>query len=168
MLETSFLDRCLAENALLNIDDFLLKDAEGEQRYNVELSSALERAKRNQGKLLAGHTVYATEVVHGGFDTYKDIVEANGGSCILYKGRSVSIAPKNDLCEGSRSEDMVYLISGASSLESKLWSKFKSMVQSAGRVPRIVKTDWMLDLALSQEIRWGEHYELKSVNERGV
>ena len=34
------------------------------------------------------------------------------------------------------------------------------MVESMGKKPVVAATNWMLDLALSQEIRWKEMYAL--------
>ena len=161
LIATDFVEQCLAKNKLLDPQDFPLADEEGEQRYRMQLPKALQRARQNQQKLLEGQLIYATENVHGGFDTYKAIVEANGGKCALYKGRAgLNLLPKDDK-NSSREAEFVYLLSGLTASEAKLWSRFCSMVQSAGKIARIVKTDWMVDLALSQEIRWDESYAIK-------
>lgn len=65
------------------------------------------------------------------------------------------------MAEGEGEEpEYVYLISGLKPEEKRLWGKFRSMVQMVGKVPRIAKTDWMLDLALRQEGRWREEYDM--------
>ena len=162
ILNTAFVEECLKENKLPRPEDFLLDDQEGERRYAVKLPQALERARRNEGMLLEGWTVYATDSVHGGFDTFRAIVEANGGSCVLYKGRAGCTFSGKDTGRGAVGSGYAYLISGATASEAKLWPKFENMARDAGMIPRIVKTDWMLDLALSQEIRWESRYELGS------
>ena len=156
LINTDFVDQCLAENELLRPEDFPLEDANGEEQYDMNLPKALERARCNKGKLLNQRTVYATDGVRGGFDTYRAIVEANGGKCFLFKGRAgLTFSDQVEICQ-----EEIYLISGLSPSEAKLWPKFSSMAEQAGRVGRVVKTDWLLDLALSQEIHGHEKYAI--------
>ena len=129
VLSTDFVDDCLSENKALNPDNYLLKDAEGEQRMDIKLSDALARAKENRGKLLKGYFVYCTEQVHGGFDTYKSIVEVNGGKCLMYRGRAGTGSTLRAVDEDTDGSDAsqpeyVYLVSGTTVEESKLWPKF--------------------------------------------
>ena len=109
--------------------------------------------------------IHVTENIHGGFETYKSIIEANGGRCFLYRARSGTFIPVAGNQSDSENEDpeFAYLISGASEAETKLWPKFRQMARESNRVPRIVKTDWMLDLALSQQVRWDDSYEMNDV-----
>ena len=166
VLSTDFVDQCLAQNTKLSPDQFELDDPEGEKRLGVKLSEATLRARENKGQLLKGYLVYCTETVHGGFDTYKSIVEANGGKCFLYRARaglstsSRAGALNGDLNDPKSIPEYMYLISGITSDEAKLWPKFRQMAQGMGRVPRVVKTDWMLDLTLSQRLSWNDKYEL--------
>lgn len=162
ILSTAFVDDCLEKDELLDASDYLLNDKEGEKRVGFKLAQSLERAKANKGQLLQGYTVYCTENVHGGFDTYKAIVEVNGGKCLLYRARSTThVGRQNSGADREgRTPEHVYLISGTSADDAKMWPKFRQMVQDSGKIPRIVRNDWMLSLALSQEIRWKEHYEL--------
>jgi hypothetical protein len=165
VLSTAFLDDCLARQKLLKPDTYLLADPEGESRLDVSLAEVAARAKANKGRLLQGQSIYCTEHVFGGFDSYKSIIEANGGKCLLYRARAGSIPGKarrdgESVEEEEEEPEYVYLISGPKPEEKRLWGKFRSMVQVVGKVPRIVKTDWMLDSALRQGGRWRVEYDM--------
>lgn len=166
VLSTDFVDRCLEENKNLPLEQFLLSDLEGEKRLGVKLTDVIARARENKGRLVQGYSIYCTETVHGGFDTYKSIVEANGGKCLLYRARAGSSTSRAGGLDGdtdgsgSDTPEYAYLLSGVAHDEVRLWPKFRHMAQGMGKVPRIVRTDWMLDLALSQRDTWHETYEL--------
>ena len=162
LLDIRFVEDCLENDKLLPVDNYPLRDAEGENRYRLKLPDAIKRAKMNKGRLLRGQLVYVTDNIYGGFDTYKSITEANGGKCVLYKARAgIAMTRASSGSELDEEESRyVYLISGFTPSEAKLWPKFSRMVHDAGRTPRIVKTDWMLDLALSQQVRWDHAYEM--------
>ena len=160
VLTTDFVDQCLAENKRLEPQDFVLQDAEGETRLGFKLSEATARAKENRGHLLKGYVVYCTEAIHGGFETYKAIAEANGGKCILYRARAGSL-PVARATALEESPEHVYLLSGDMTEEIKLWPKFRQVAVGNGMMPRIVKSDWMIDAAMSQRIHWQEFYEWK-------
>ena len=167
ILSTSFVDQCLARNELLSPTNFLLADPESEKRLGFTLNDALIRARANKQRMLQGLTIYSTEGLHGGFETYKSIIEANGGRCLLYRARAGLVASSRTSGpdgasdgEGHEDSEVVYLISGFSPDETRLWRKFRQMVQSSGKMPRIVKTDWILDIALSQRVQWNDQYEM--------
>ena len=167
VISTKYIDDCLAQNTKLNPDDYVLSDPDGEERQSFKLTEALSRARENKGRLLHGMTIYCTETANGGFDTYKAIVEANGGECRLYKARPSSAAllkveggdHNPDEIE-SETPEPVYLLSGSTPEETRLWPKFRKMVEGKGKLPRIVETDWILNTALRQEMHWYEQYAL--------
>ncbi|MCJ1433955.1 hypothetical protein MMC27_003320 [Xylographa pallens] len=163
VLSTDFLEACLEADKFLAPDAYPLHDPDGEARHNLTLSTVATRARTNDGHLLRGQAIYCTEHIYGGFDTYKAIVEANGGKCMLYRARAGSIAGARVGSvdeEESEEPDYLYLISGVKPEEQRLWPKFKQMVTAVGKLPRIVRTDWMLDLALSQQAQWDDTYEV--------
>ena len=165
ILSTAFVDACLAKDELQDPEDFLLQDGEGEVRFSIHLPSVLERAKTNQGKLLRGYSIYCTDNIKGGYDTYKQIIEENGGSCNLYRGRPGSVTTSRRTSEGDEMSQgpesgKTFLVSSASKQDAKLWTKFRQTVEGIGRVPMVVRTDWLLDVALSQEARGGNDYLL--------
>lgn len=164
LLSINFVEQCLAQRKLLDPNDFPLRDDEGELRYRMKLPQAIQRARTNSGDLLRGRTIYVTEDVHGGFDTYRAIVEVNGGECRLFRGRTNINILGDDKRDEDSIEGRIYLVSGTSASEGKLWPKFRSMVEQCGKEPRIVKTDWILDLALSQELRYDSQYSLTEEN----
>lgn len=166
-MSTDFVDQCLAENKRLPPENFELNDVEGEKRHGFKLSDSTMRAKENKGRLLKNYTIYCTEAIHGGFDTYKSIIEANGGRCLPFRARASSIVPvRGGGLDGNEDEEMpdspeyMYLLSGVTYEEVKLWVKFRQIAQGKGMTPRVVRTDWVIDSALSQRIGWNETYEL--------
>ena len=161
VLSTDFVEQCLTENKKLPPESFELKDPQGEQRIGVKLADTTARAKINKGHLLKGYSIYCTENIHGGYETYKSIIEANGGNCLLYRARAAANAATRDL-EDMETEpaQYMYLMSGVTPDEAKLWPKFRKTARAAGKTARIVKTDWMIELGLSQRIQWQDNYEL--------
>ena len=167
VLTSDYVEQCLAQNTKLNPEDFLMKESEEDMEKDYNLAESRARAKVNKCRLLRGYSIYCTAAVRGGFDVYKDIVTENGGDCMLYKARASSttlVLPDADREPESSSPDYLYLISGTTPEEAKLWPKFKQMAQSKGRVGRVVNNNWILDAAIRQEIRWDESYELSPKN----
>jgi hypothetical protein len=160
----------MERNEELNPEDYLLTDPEGEKRFGLKLPEVLKRAKANKRRLLRNYSIYCTENVQGGFETYKAIIEANGGRCLLYRARAGSIAKKAAIMDGDDEDrdsetdqleyEYVYLITGSMPEETRLWPKFRETVRATGDKPRVVRADWMLDLALRQEIKWEDGYEM--------
>ncbi|KAL6718018.1 regulator of Ty1 Transposition [Lecanora helva] len=163
IISTNFIEDCLSGNCRQDPRNYLLKDSDYEKSTGIKLSDALVRAKKNKGQLLRGYSIYVTEAVHGGFDTYKSIVEVNGGRCLLYRARAGSIrAGLDEDTDGSESNQpqYIYLVSGTTHEEAKLWPKFRQMVAAVGKEPRIVRNDWVLHTALSQQHHWKDYYAL--------
>ena len=168
VISTDFVDDCISTNERLEAEDYALIDVEGEKRLGMNLAQTLTRAKANKRRLLHGYNIYCTETIHGGFETYKSIIDANGGKCLLYRGRAASntssrITIADGATEGAQADapEYLYLLSGQSPEEARLWPKFRQMAEGLGKTPRIAKTDWMLDLSLSQKVRWLDSYEIK-------
>ena len=125
----------------------------------------MRKARQHRGRMLQGWTVWVTREIHGGFEAYKAIIDANGGRCLLFQGRSGSIPakPPGDLSSETEDEEVgqtAYLVSGRSETERRLWDKFEQQARAAGREPRIVTNDWLLDAALKQEPTWETRYQL--------
>lgn len=172
VISTDYVVDCLAKDERLEPDDYLLNDPAGEQRLGFVLSEATSRAKNDRGRLLKGMSIYCTESVPGGFDTYKAIIESNGGKCLLYKARagSARAAGHDEDPDGMADDEAgyTYLVSGVSPAEFGLWTKFRSMVLGTGKLPRIADTDWLLNLALRQEMHWNERYGLTEQSVRNT
>ncbi|EGP91732.1 uncharacterized protein MYCGRDRAFT_67446 [Zymoseptoria tritici IPO323] len=171
VVDTTFLDSALKHKKLA-ADPPMLKDREGEQRLGYKLADALERAKHNNRKLFRGWSIFVTKDVNGGFDTYKDIITLNGGVALLYTGRTGITLPKrqerNDPESGQESQnqggddefDYVYLVSGGSEAEVKLWKTFRDTIGKQQLKARIVQPDWLLHAAMTQQIIWKDSYSL--------
>ncbi|KAF2857988.1 hypothetical protein K470DRAFT_252206 [Piedraia hortae CBS 480.64] len=170
VVETSYLDNALERNQLTK-NPPLLVDVASEQRLGFKLSEALQRAKANQRRLFRGWTIYVTEKVPGGFETYKEIITLNGGEAQLYQGKAgttLSIrwteadgdAPERENQEQEAGdEDRVYLVSGTSAPEKKICATFRATAEKQGLEARVVRNDWILNAAMSQRIifdkKWG-------------
>ncbi|KAI7492862.1 hypothetical protein KC367_g8956 [Hortaea werneckii] len=194
VVDSKYLDTALKQGKLPSKPS-LLHDRETEDRLGFRLSEALDRARTNRHKLLAGWTVFVTKDIQGGFETYKEIVRVNGGDVMMYAGRTGLKMPpsrrsRRDEKEkeshgdgtGSGSEDgeggddtvgeesqnqgdedeldCVYLVSGTTEAEKKLWKGFRSTAEKQELVPRIVRTDWLLNAAMSQRVRWDAKWAL--------
>jgi len=156
VISTDFIDTCVKEGELQEADEFLLKDAAKEKEFSVKLKDVVARAKANKRSLLRRVPIYATKDVPNGSDTYKAIVEANGGTFGVYTGKPTikKVNPEDD--EGPA--EPVYLITGMRPDEKALWPKFTEMALEGNMIPRIVDTEWLLDVALSQQQKWKESY----------
>lgn len=161
VVDTSFLDTAISKKKLVDPPP-LLKDHDNEGRLGFTLVDALERAKQNNRKLFRSWSVFITKQVNGGFDTYKDIISLNGGEAMMYVGRPNAIVPTkpNSADRGAESQnqgeadeyDYVYLVSGRTDEEVKLWRKFRENAEKQGLEPRVVTSDWVLNAAMSQRI----------------
>ncbi|KAF2131627.1 hypothetical protein P153DRAFT_336084 [Dothidotthia symphoricarpi CBS 119687] len=170
LVSTTFLDYALKNNKLPPPEKHLLEARDFEKAQDFVLKEAFERAKQNKHRLLKDWTIFCTEKVAGGFDTYKDIIEANGGKCCMWKGRSTNVtASKRSIstadAEVSQNQtedngDELFLISDPNKKEFSNWTKFRELAQKHDMVPRIVKTDWLLFVAMAQYVHYKPEWEL--------
>jgi hypothetical protein len=174
LVSTSYLDSALKNNKLPPPEKHLLEARDFEAANGFRMSEAMERAKQNKHRLLKDWTIFCSQNVAGGFDTYKDIIEANGGKCAMWKGRTTSITASkrsnNPSTEESQNQkedegDVLYLISDPDKREFTNWAKFRELAQKHDMVPRIVKTEWILCVAMAQYVHWKDDWEL---TEEGV
>lgn len=157
IISTDFIDRCLEEEELLDPDDFVLQDKENEKRFHISLAQSQKRAKQNGNKLFQGRTIYCLGHIHGGFETFRSIIEANGGRCHLFRGRPGTMVPsrRGDSETGVMDDDgqaEVFLISGPEKDQAWLWDKFLQMAEGSRMTPRVVRSDWLLGSAMAQQI----------------
>jgi hypothetical protein len=157
-------EQCLEKNELLEPHDFLLRDPTTEKKLKISLPKTLSNAKANAHNLLKGRMIYCVESIHTTVEVVQSIIEANGGRCIVYRGRPGTMLPprrgENGPDTDEEEADALYLISGTKKDQVKLWPKFRQLAEGQRWKPRIVKTDWLLDQAMAQELRWDEKYEL--------
>lgn len=169
IVNIDFITQCLKKNELLDPEDFELVDQDAEERFSFSLKEAAAKAAKNKNKLLQGYNIYCVDTIRGGFDAFKSIVDANGGQCLLFRGR-VSHKVKqpdsdDDDSDNANGEDElhekeVYLLSSVAPEHQRLWPRFRQMVHEIGKTPRIVRVDWLLDMAMSQEAHAADEYEL--------
>lgn len=155
VISSTFIDKILETGKVPDVEKFLLKDKEAESKFNFKLITSVARAKANRGKLLQGVPVYCAESIRNGSDSYRSIAEANGAIFKIYRARSgTTIKPTTAEEDGHAPPEPVYLLSGASPEERKLWSKFEDMAKKGNMEPRIVTPDWLLDVAMAQQVRF--------------
>ena len=127
------------------------------------MTDALSRARSNKGQLLRGYTIYCTEQVHGGFDTYKAIIEVNGGKCLLYRARagtSQALRAGSAHSDTESKAEYIFLVSGTTPEECRLWPRFRQMAETSNKIPEVVRHDWLLQMALSQQTFSSEDFVL--------
>jgi hypothetical protein len=186
VVDPSFLDACIKNDKVPDPKKHALYDRNGEKRMGFKLLHGLERARSNGHALLKGWQIFCTEKVKGGFETYKSIVNANGGICTLWRGRTTLQVSRRSFTHiataaddsGSSDEateehaatasqgvdkgDTLYLVSGTSKEEVAMWEKFRVLARKADMLPVIVKTDWVLAVAMQQRIVWEDQWELRA------
>jgi hypothetical protein len=169
IVSTSYLDYALKHNKLPAAEKHILDAKDFEKANGFHLDEAMVRAKQNKHRLLKDWQIFCTQNVAGGFDTYKDIIEANGGKCQMWKGRTTSITAskraKNPSTEESQNQkedegDVLYLISDPDKKDFGNWAKFRDLAQKHDMIPRIVKTEWLLCVAMAQYVHWKDEWEL--------
>ncbi|KAJ5632593.1 hypothetical protein N7490_008932 [Penicillium lividum] len=169
IVNTEFVTNCLKENKLLDPAEFKLIDKTAESKYRFSLAKATDNAKTNKNKLLRGFRIYCMEDIRGGFEAFKSIVDVNGGECMLFRGRlALTNPPRREESDDEDSEietddpgrHDVFLLSSAEPKHARLWPRFRQVAGDIKRAPRIVRVDWLLDMAMSQELKGPEAYEL--------
>ncbi|KAK0742522.1 hypothetical protein B0T21DRAFT_391225 [Apiosordaria backusii] len=166
IINTSFLDACLETNKRPSVEDHLLVDEENEKKFNINLGTAVGRARANKGKLLWNVPIYCTADIKNGVDNFKAIAEANGAIFKIYRARSgTTIKPTTEEEDGGAAPDPVYLLSGTTPGEKALWGRFEEMAVKGHCEPRVVNGDWLLDVAMRQELTFGRKYLWKEQEE---
>ncbi|KAE8152133.1 BRCT domain-containing protein [Aspergillus avenaceus] len=159
IVNIDYITACLKKNELLDPAEYLLQDTAAEKRFGFSLQVSQDNAKKNKNKLLQGYQIYCVESIRGGFEAFKSIVDTNGGSCILFRGRVSYQSQREDMDDASDSQ-AVYLLSSVAPDQQRVWPRFRQMVEAMGKTPKIVRVDWLLDMAMSQELRDADAYGL--------
>jgi hypothetical protein len=158
-ISSDFITACLEAGELLEPQDYLLKDKENEKKYAIKLSKSVARAKAHRGKLLWSVAVYCTDKIRNGPESYRAVAEANGAIFKMYRARSgVTIKPTTAEEDGGRAPEPVYLLSSMSPEEKAMWPRFKDMAEKGNMEPRVVAPDWLLDVAMAQEVRFDKKF----------
>ena len=159
VINSQFITDVLEKGKLLPTDDYRLRDQDGEARFNVVLSKALARARANRGRLLWHVVVYCAADIKNGPESYREIAEANGAIFKTYRAHSgTTIRPTKTEDENGQPPEPVYLLTSAAPAERALWPKFEQMARDGNMLPRVVAPDWLLDVAMRQEVLFDDHY----------
>ncbi|KAG9248379.1 hypothetical protein BJ878DRAFT_476536 [Calycina marina] len=158
IVNSEFIGYCIKQREVPDAKKFPLKDTAAERKWNLKLKDVLVRAKANKRSLLRNAPVYCTPELPMN-DTYKEIVESNGGTFLVYRARGGATIKPTRPEEDDGPAEPVYLLSGTRPEERKMWPKFVEMAKAGNMLPRIVKADWLLDTAMSQQhLQWNDKY----------
>jgi hypothetical protein len=159
VISSSFIDACLDSGELVDVNDHRLKDKESEKRFGITIERAVARARNNRGRLLWRVPIYCTADIKNGSENYKAIAEANGAIFKIYRARSgTTIKPTTAEEDGGAAPEPVYLLTSASPAERHLWPRFEEMARKGNMEPRVVVSDWLLEVAMKQEVLFDEKY----------
>ncbi|KAI1454449.1 BRCT domain-containing protein [Annulohypoxylon moriforme] len=158
IVSSSWIEQCLDQKEFLDPHEFILKDKENEDKFGIKLSSSVDRARKNAGKLLWNTPIYCTSNIKNGPDGYRHIAEANGAMFMMYNARSGTTIKPTKPEEDEGGPDPVYLLSNTSPEEKRLWKRFEDMARNGNMEPRIVAADWLLDVVMNQKVMFDEKY----------
>jgi len=167
VISTDFLDAVLTTGTLANPKEFLLKDAEYENERAYKLSRATSRARANAGKLLSGVPIYCSEHVKHGRETYQFIATINGAIFKTYDGKHRTIKKTSPEEDGGAPPDPVYLLSSHTKADQELYPKFRQMAIEGHCEPRIVTSEWLLDVVMNQEVTYDPHFAVDNWHTQG-
>ncbi|KAF7559957.1 hypothetical protein G7046_g4196 [Stylonectria norvegica] len=166
IINSAFVEQALDTGKLPDVEEFFLHDKDAETRYNFGLEKSTARARSNRGKLLSGIPVYCTEKIRNGPDSYKAIAEANSAIFKIYRARSgTTIKPTTAEEDGGAPPEPVYLLSSVSPEERQMWDRFRDMARKGNMEPRIVAPDWLLDVAMKQQVRFDDKFLVENFYE---
>lgn len=161
VISSTFIEKILETGKPQDVDDFILKDTEAELKYDIDLERSVARAKAHRGKLLRGIPIYCTDKIKNGPESYRAIAEANGAIFMIYRARSGStIKPTTAEQDNFAPPEPVYLLSGTTAEEKQLWKRFKDMAEKGHMEPRVISPDWLLDVAMAQQVRFDKKFLL--------
>jgi hypothetical protein len=158
IVSSEFIDACIRDGELPDAKDYLLHDQDSEKKFKLKLQDAISRAKENNRGLLRGVPIYCTAEIPNGPETYRAIVQSNGGIFNIYRARGGSTIKPTNPEDDDGPPEPVYLLTGTRPEERKLWDKFSEMAKAGNMIPRVVLHEWLLDVSMSQQLKWSEKY----------
>ncbi|KAF2637016.1 hypothetical protein P280DRAFT_472531 [Massarina eburnea CBS 473.64] len=170
LVSSKFIDDALKNNRIPAPEKFPLDTTDYEREHGLNIDECLTRARQNKQRLLKDWQIFCTPGVAPGFETFKKIIQANGGTCQAYRGRNakltasrreIDVQPKEvsqNLVEDDG--DVLYLISEPSRTEMAWWKPFREFAEKNDMVPRIVNKEWLLCVAIAQRMMWKKEWEL--------
>ncbi|KAI1336992.1 BRCT domain-containing protein [Xylariaceae sp. FL0016] len=158
VISSTWIEDCLDTKRVQNPMKYVLKDKANEKKFGLKLQDSVKRARQNNGKLLWNVPVYCTSGIKNGPDSYRAIAEANGAIFMTYGPRSGSTIRTKGPDEDEAEAEPVYLLTTSAPDEKKLWRKFEEMAHKGNMEPRVVASDWLLDIVMRQEVDFDEKY----------
>ncbi|EMR70473.1 putative brca1 c terminus domain-containing protein [Eutypa lata UCREL1] len=158
VVSSDWIEECLDTKKVLDPKSYLLKDRDNERKFGLNLQSSVEKARKNKGKLLWSIPIYCTACIKNGTESYKAIAEANGAIFMVYAARSGTTIKPTRPEEDDGGPEPVYLLSTTNPEEKKLWKKFEDMARKGNMEPRVVASDWLLDVVMKQEVSFDKKY----------
>jgi hypothetical protein len=171
LVSSAFIDYVLKHNKIPAPEKFPIEEKKDfEKIHGINVEDAIERAKQNKHRLLKDWTIFCTQNVTSGFDTYNEIIKANGGRCQMWRGRTTTLNATKRKVDTQPQEvsqnlqedegDVLYLISEPKKSEFKMWESFRELAAKHDMKARIVKTEWLLYVAMAQFVHWQDDWEL--------
>lgn len=162
VVSSDFVEKALETGVVPPVEDYILKDSSAEEKYDIRLDRSVARAKANRGRLLQGIPIYCTEKVRNGPESFRTVAVANGAIFKIYRARSgTTIKPTTAEEDGNAPPEPVYLLSGTTPEEKQMWLRFIDMAEKGHMEPRIVSPDWLLDVAMAQQVRFNKKFLLE-------
>ncbi|KAI8950372.1 BRCT domain-containing protein [Xylaria longipes] len=158
VLSSTWIEQCLDTKQVPDPEKYILRDKENEQRFGLKLENSIQRAQENNGQLLSGIPIYCTAGIKNGTESYQAIAEANGAIFMVYGPRSGSTIRPTNPEDDEGGPDPVYLLSTSTPEEKKLWKRFEDMARRGNMEPRVVASDWLLDVVMKQTISFDKKY----------
>ncbi|KAF2963188.1 hypothetical protein GQX73_g10382 [Xylaria multiplex] len=158
VLSSTWIEECLDTKQVPDPEDYVLKDSENEKRFGLKLETSIRRAQENNGQLLAGIPIYCTAGIKNGTESYQAIAEANNAIFMVYGPKSGSTIRPTNPEDDEFGPEPVYLLSTSTPEEKKLWKRFEDMARRGNMEPRVVASDWLLDVVMKQEVSFDKKY----------
>ncbi|KAI1848969.1 hypothetical protein JX266_005397 [Neoarthrinium moseri] len=158
VLSSDWIEKCLDSGKVPPPEDYLLHDKANEKKFDFKLQNSVDRAAKNKGRLLWNVPIYCTSCIKNGTDSYKAIADANGAIFLVYAARSGTTIKPTKPEEDEGAPEPVYLLSTASPEEKKLWPRFEAMARQGNMEPRVVASDWLLDVVMKQQVSFDKKY----------
>ncbi|KAI3324252.1 BRCT domain-containing protein [Xylariaceae sp. AK1471] len=158
VLSSTWIEQCLDTKEVPDPEKYILKDKENEKRFGLKLETSIRRAQENNGHLLSGIPIYCTAGIKNGTESYQAIAEANGAIFMVYGPRSGSTIRPTNPEDDEGGPEPVYLLSTSTPEEKKLWKRFEDMARKGNMEPRVVASDWLLDVVMKQEVSFDKKY----------
>lgn len=158
VLSSTWIEQCLDTKQVPDPEEYILRDKENEKRFGLKLEASIRRAQENNGQLLSGIPIYCTAGIKNGTESYQAIAEANGAIFMVYGPRSGSTIRPTNPEDDEGGPDPVYLLSTSTPEEKKLWKRFEEMARRGNMEPRVVASDWLLDVVMKQEVSFDKKY----------